>query len=108
MKDYYYTLGVSHQASLSEIQQAYKKLSLKFHPEKNGNDPFYTLHYEKVKEAYEILSDDHRRFRYDKAIAKQRATESKDPSDAPPPTIAAFFTSKNSVKKGDIIPTIIR
>ncbi|MFK7797850.1 MAG: DnaJ domain-containing protein [Aureispira sp.] len=103
MRDYYYTLGVNHSASLSEIQQAYKKLSLKFHPEKNGNDPFYTLHYEKVKEAYEILSDDHRRFRYDKAIEKQRATERKDNSNAPPPTIAAFFASKNSVKKGDII-----
>jgi curved DNA-binding protein CbpA len=103
VKDYYYTLGVSHQASLSEIQQAYKKLSLKFHPEKNGNDPFYTLHYEKVKEAYDILSDDHRRFRYDKAIERQQTTESKNSSDAPPPTIAAFFASKNSVKKGDII-----
>lgn len=103
MKDYYYTLGISREASLSEIQQAYKKLSLKFHPEKNGHDPFYTLHYEKVKEAYHILSDDHKRFRYDKAFEKQLSKEVEDILEAPTPVIAAFFASKNTVRKGDII-----
>ncbi len=88
---------------MSEIQQAYRKLSLKFHPEKNANDPFYTLHYEKAKEAYQILSDDHKRFRYDKAFEKQIAAEVDDILDAPTPTIAAFFASKNAVQKGDII-----
>ena len=103
MKDYYYTLGVSHKASLSDIQQAYRKLSLKFHPEKNSNDPFYTLHYEKVKEAYQILSDDHKRFRYDKAYEKQLSSEVESILEASTPTIAAFFASKNMVQKGDII-----
>lgn len=103
MKDYYYTLGISREASLSEIQQAYKKLSLKFHPEKNGHDPFYTFHYEKVKEAYHILSDDHKRFRYDKAFEKQLSKEVEDILEAPTPVVAAFFASKNTVQKGDII-----
>lgn len=103
MKDYYYTLGVSHQAALSDIQQAYKKLSLKFHPEKNGNDPFFVLHYNKIKEAYQILSDDHKRFRYDKAYKKQLAVELDDIIEAPTPIISAFFASKNTVQKGDII-----
>jgi curved DNA-binding protein CbpA len=103
VKDYYYILGISNKASLSEIQQAYKKLSLKFHPKENGNDPFFVMHYGKIKEAYEILSDDHKRFRYDKAFGKKLNAGASEVLDGPAPVIASFFASKKSVQKGDLL-----
>ncbi|MBL4650123.1 MAG: J domain-containing protein [Aureispira sp.] len=103
MKDYYYILGISRGASLSEVQQAYKKLSLKFHPKENGNDPFFVMHYGKIKEAYEVLSDDHKRFRYDKALGKELNTEADKVLDGPAPVVASFFASKKSVQKGDLL-----
>lgn len=103
VKDYYYILGIQKKASLSEIQQAYKKLSLKFHPKENGNDPFFVMHYGKIKEAYEVLSDDHKRFRYDKALGKKLDTEVDEILDGPAPVVASFFASKKSVQKGDLL-----
>lgn len=103
MKDYYYILGISKKASLSEIQLAYKKLSLKFHPKDNGNDPFFVIHYGKIKEAYEVLSDDHKRFRYDKALGSKSETGVEEVLDGPAPVVASFFASKKSVQKGDLL-----
>lgn len=103
VKDYYYILGISRGASLSEIQLAYKKLSLKFHPKENGNDPFFAMHYDKIKEAYELLSDDHKRFRYDKALKKESKPVTDDVLDGPAPVVASFFASKKSVQKGDLL-----
>jgi curved DNA-binding protein CbpA len=103
VKDYYYILGISRGASLSEVQQAYKKLSLKFHPKENGNDPFFVMHYGKIKEAYEVLSDDHKRFRYDKALGKELDSETDKVMDGPAPVVASFFASKKSVQKGDLL-----
>lgn len=103
VKDYYYILGVPRRASLSEVQQAYKKLSLKFHPKENGNDPFFVMHYGKIKEAYEVLSDDHKRFRYDKALEKELGPETAKVVEGPAPVVASFFSSKKSVQKGDLL-----
>lgn len=103
VKDYYYILGISKSATLSEIQQAYKKLSLKFHPKENGNDPFFVMHYGKIKEAYTVLSDDHKRFRYDKALGKELDTEVEKILEGPAPVIASFFASKKAVRKGDLL-----
>lgn len=103
MKDYYYILGISKSAPLSEIQKAYKKLSLKFHPKENGNDPFFVMHYSKIKEAYEVLSDDHKRFRYDKALNKKLDAEVDEILDGPAPVVASFFASKKSVRKNDLL-----
>ncbi len=103
MRDYYYILGVNKGANLQEIQKAYKKLALKFHPDKNGNDPFYALHYAKITEAYKVLSDDHKRFRYDKAKNKEITTTNNPTNDGPPPVISFFFASKSAGKKGDLM-----
>ena len=65
MNDYYYILGVNKSASLVEIKLAFRKLSLKFHPDVNAGDAFYTEHFKAIQEAYEILSDESKRQDFD-------------------------------------------
>lgn len=57
MKDYYYILGVTRTASTDAIKQAYRKLSVKFHPDKNDGDKFFEDRFKEVNEAYEVLGN---------------------------------------------------
>lgn len=65
MKNHYQTLGIERMASLGEIKQAYRKLALKFHPDKNDGDKFFEERFKEIQEAYEILSDPYEKGRYD-------------------------------------------
>ena len=65
MKDYYYILGISQNATIDEIKKAYRKLSLKFHPDKNDGDEFFSVRFKEIQEAYEILREDYKRSSYD-------------------------------------------
>jgi len=52
MKDYYYILGINQTSGLEEIKKAYRKLSFKFHPDKNDGDVFFTERFKEIQEAY--------------------------------------------------------
>ncbi len=65
-EDLYETLGVSKSASSSEIKKAYRKLAVKFHPDKNPDDPTAEEKFKEIGHAYEILSDDDKRAAYDR------------------------------------------
>ncbi|NXR17573.1 DJC10 protein, partial [Cinclus mexicanus] len=65
-QDYYSLLGVSKEASSREIRQAFKKLALKLHPDKNQNDPNAHDNFLKINRAYEVLKDEDLRKKYDK------------------------------------------
>ncbi len=65
MKDYYYILGVDTTATESQIKSAYRKLSIKFHPDKNDGDKFFEDRFKDIQEAYEILSNFSKRSEYD-------------------------------------------
>lgn len=65
MSDYYQTLGVEKNATAEEIKKAYRKMAIKFHPDKNPDDPSAEAKFKKVSEAYEVLSDDSKKRMYD-------------------------------------------
>jgi molecular chaperone DnaJ len=65
-KDYYEILGVPRDASEDQIKQAYRKLALKYHPDKNKGNPKAEEKFKEATEAYEILRDPKKRASYDK------------------------------------------
>lgn len=65
-KDYYDILGVDKSASGDDIKKAYRKLALKYHPDRNADDPTAEDKFKDLSEAYEVLSDPEKRKKYDR------------------------------------------
>ncbi|OWZ16046.1 Chaperone DnaJ [Phytophthora megakarya] len=65
-KDYYEVLGVSRDASSAEIKRAFRKLSLKHHPDKNPGDESAAQKFAEVASAYDVLSDEEKKSKYDR------------------------------------------
>jgi molecular chaperone DnaJ len=64
-RDYYEVLGVEKGASAEEIKKAYRKNAMKYHPDRNPGDTEAEEKFKEIGEAYEVLSDDNKRARYD-------------------------------------------
>src|SRR3989441_11450179 len=65
-RDYYEILGVGRSTSEEEIKRAYRKLAVKFHPDKNPDDPHGEEKFKEVGEAYDVLMDADKRAAYDR------------------------------------------
>jgi molecular chaperone DnaJ len=64
-RDYYEVLGVAKNASEAEIKKAYRKLAIKFHPDKNPGDKQAESNFKEAAEAYEVLSNAQKKQQYD-------------------------------------------
>lgn len=64
-RDYYEVLGVAKNATAAEIKKAYRKLALQYHPDKNPGDKVAEEKFKEAAEAYDVLSNDEKRSRYD-------------------------------------------
>ena len=65
MEDYYNILGVDKQSSKNDIKKAYRKVAMKFHPDRNPGDKAAETKFKEAAEAYSVLSDDQKRAQYD-------------------------------------------
>ena len=65
MQDYYDTLGISKNADAKEIKSAYRKVAMKYHPDRNPGDSVAEERFKEAAEAYSVLSDDQKRAQYD-------------------------------------------
>jgi DnaJ-class molecular chaperone len=74
MPTHYETLGIEENSSPREIKNAYRRLSLRYHPDKNSGNSEYFL---KIKEAYDILSDISKKQKYDARLSNQREEEKR-------------------------------
>ena len=64
-EDYYQILGIDKKASADDIKKAYRKLAVKWHPDKNPNNKAAEDKFKKISEAYAVLSDPEKRKNYD-------------------------------------------
>ncbi|RLC27349.1 MAG: molecular chaperone DnaJ, partial [Deltaproteobacteria bacterium] len=65
-RDYYEILGVSRDAGAEEIKKAYRKLALRYHPDRNPGDKAAEENFKEAAEAYEVLRDEQKREIYDR------------------------------------------
>lgn len=93
MKDYYYILGIKENSSNEEIKKAYRKLSLKFHPDKNDGDSFFEERFKEIQEAYETLSNSNKRNNYD---IKRRNTASSTENNKNYIPVIEYFKCDNT------------
>ena len=83
-RDYYEVLGVGSNASEEEVKRAYRKLAVKFHPDKNPDDPHAEEKFKELGEAYDVLMDPDKRAAYDRfghAAFRRRAGPSRRKED---------------------------
>lgn len=97
MTNFYNILGLEQDAELNEIKSAYRKLSKKFHPDLNPGDEFFNKMFLQIQEAYEVLSDDGLRRRYDDILLNQNRQRVVATAKSTAPRIVNFSVDRQEV-----------
>lgn len=97
LKDYYYFLGVKRDASAEDIKKAYRKLSFKYHPDKNENDEFFAERFREIKEAYEVVGNEDSRSFYDANSSRSAVSYRSNM----PASIKNFTANKIRAQQGE-------
>ena len=71
-KDYYEILGLAKNATPIDIKKAYRKMAIKYHPDKNPGDKVAEEKFKEAAAAYEVLSDENKKARYDQYMLRLR------------------------------------
>ena len=101
MPDHYDTLGVARDADASTIKSAYRKLALRYHPDRNNGDGEAEERFKAINEAYAVLSDPEKRARYDRyGDADTGAAFSGDIFDVFASVFGAGFASRGPRQRG--------
>jgi len=85
LKDYYQILRIQPHSTLAEIKQAFRRLALIYHPDKNPNDKYAEVQFKEIKEAYEVLTNSVKKENYlqqrwySQSIGKRRTAETITP-----------------------------
>lgn len=103
MKDFYYILGLKPEATTDEIKRAFRKLSLKFHPDKNDGDEFFSERFKDIREAYETLCDSTKKMAYDRSRSNTQFSDFKYYNEPIIPEIHFFNSDSLIFKSGDEI-----
>jgi len=74
-QDFYEVLGVKKSASADDLKKAYRKLAMQYHPDRNSGDKGAEQRFKDISEAYEVLSDDKKRQRYDSGADLEEGPE---------------------------------
>jgi len=112
-KNYYQILGLPTTCSDDEIKKTYRKLAIKFHPDKNSNDKYFEEMFKELQEAYDVLSDPTKRRDYDIRFAKKteqstrtKSTDTKREQGTTPESLAtdieAAFRKLKWAESGEI------
>ena len=72
VKEYFQVLGISRDADQKEIKQAYRKLALRFHPDKNNAEDAEER-FKEIGETYEVLSDENKKAAYEASLVSERS-----------------------------------
>lgn len=93
MSDYYKILGVTKDSNQIQIRKAFRKLALQYHPDKNKNSEESKLKFMEIVKAYEILSDEKARERYDSNTVNNKSIQKFNWT--PPADFANFYSYEN-------------
>ncbi len=106
MADHYNILGLDQTATKTAIKKAYRKLSLKYHPDQNNGNERYTKKFLEIQEAYEVLYDDKKRKQYDVYYNRMRQSRMYEPvvkEEVIKPVVEYFRADKIYIQKGESV-----
>ncbi len=87
LKDYYQILDLTRNATEQEIRKAYRRLAMKYHPDKNAGSEYAEAHFREVKEAYQVLSDPHKRSAYNQQRWYRQSARNKSEEETFTPQV---------------------